>query len=217
MRPRRDRWTDEDGAALIVALLIVLLLGAIGGGLVALANTETAIAASFRHVHEATYAAEAGVELALHDLAMLTDWSVVIASPPANRRSAFVDRTMFPTAPDGTVLDLAALTSIRQRDSDAREGPDVFGADNPQWRLYAFTPLSDVLPRSLPSTPAYVIVWVADDGVDGDGDPTMDANGVVMVRAEAFGSRGARRTIEATVSRAENRTIRVLTWREVRS
>jgi hypothetical protein len=208
---------DEAGAALIVALLIALLLGAIGAVLVALANTESALSAAYRHVHEAMNGAEAGAELALHDLAAIGDWSAVVAVPPANRTARFVDRTMFPTAPNGQTLDLAALTANRQRESDARDGPGLFGADSPQWRLFAYARLSDLLPRSEPVFPVYLVVWVADDGVDGDGDPAADANGIILIRSEAFGSGGARRVIEAAVGRAENQSIRLLSWREARS
>jgi hypothetical protein len=210
------RVASERGAAMLVAILIATLLAVIVAGLVALTTSETALAASYRHVHEVTYGAEAGVELALHDLATVLDWSAVLATPPANRTSAFVDTASTPTLPDGRTIDLASLTRRRELESDARDGADLFAADRPQWRLYAHLSLGDVFPPPRRFIPVYVVVWVADDGVDGDGDPTVDANRIVLIRSEAFGSGGARRAVEVSVRRAVDGVLHVLTWREVR-
>ncbi len=207
---------NERGAALLVAILLATLLGVVGAGLVALTTSETALGASFRHVHEVTYGAEAGVELALHDLASVADWSSVLAVPPANRTSTFVDASAAPTLPDGRTVDLASLTRLRQRESDARDGPDLFGLDSPQWRLYVHVALGDVFPPPRPFVPVYVVVWVADDGVDGDGDPSLDANRILLIRSEAFGSGSARRAIEVSVRRSLEGALQVLTWREAR-
>jgi hypothetical protein len=207
---------NERGAALLVAILIATLLAVMGAGLVALTTSETALGASYRHVHEVTYGADAGIELALHDLATVRDWSTVIAVPPANRTSAFVDASATPTLPDGRTIDLASLTRLRQRDSDSRDGPDLFGGDSPQWRLYAHLPLGDVFPPPRPFIPVYVVVWVADDGVDGDGDPSLDANRILLIRSEAFGSGSARRAVEVSVRRSVEGGLEVLTWREAR-
>ena len=57
---------------------------------------------------------------------------MVLLPPGSMLESTFVDRLARPKAPDGRQLDVAALTLARQRDSDAREGPAVFGADAPQ-------------------------------------------------------------------------------------
>ena len=76
----------------------------------------------------------------------------------------------------------------------------------------------------------YLVVWVADDGRETDGDPTADAaaegepgHGIVRVRAEVFGRAGSRRAIEAEVARvclpgAEGCStgIRVQSWQELR-
>jgi hypothetical protein len=207
---------NEAGAALIVALMIALLIGAIGAVLVALANTESTISAAYRHVHEAKYGAEAAAELALHDLAPLADWSHVLAVPPTNRKASFVDLTLFPAAPGGRTLDLAALTTDRQRESDARDGSDRFGADSPQWRLFAYAPLSAAIGRIDAVVPLYLVVWVADDAGDGDGDPAVDANGTILVHAEAFGSGNARRAVETAIGRAADGSLRLISWRDAR-
>jgi len=74
-------------------------------------------------------------------------------------------------------------------------------------------------------TPAAVIVMVADDGSENDGDPLHDGrsttnpgSGVLALRAEAFGPRGVRQVVELTVARPEAPEggpagLRVLSWR----
>jgi hypothetical protein len=204
---------SERGAAVLVAILIATLLAAIGAGLVALTTSETALGASYRHVHEVTYGAEAGIELALHDLATVPDWSSVLATPPTNRASVFVETSSTPILPDGRTIDLASLTRLRQRDSDVRDGVDLFGPDAPQWRLFAHLSLGAVFPSPRPLVPVYLVVWVADDGLDGDGDPTADANRVLLIRSEAFGSGAAQRAVEVSVKRSLDGILHVLTWR----
>ena len=210
---RRDN--REAGAALVTALLIGVLLAGIGAVVITVTTTETLITGAHRHVQEASYAAEAAFERALRDLDGLPNWTVVLLPPPANTQSTFVDGQLHPITPDGRQLDVAALTHERQAESDRRFGPGVFGADSPQWRLFAQAALTDLLPKGAPAQAAYVLVWVADEGADGDGDPTMDSNKCLMVFAEAYGSGGARRAVEAAVGRSADGILRVLTWRSL--
>ena len=213
---RRHFMEDERGAALIVALLIGILLAGLGAMLITVSNTETLITAAHRHAQEAWYAAEAALERALRDLDVIPDWSLVLAPSPANLQATFVDGQSYPTAPDGRTLDVQALTLRRQADSDPQAGPGIFGADSPQWRLFGHASLVSLLPAGAPGQPAYLLVWVADDGLDGDGDPSRDANGRVLVFAEAYGTAGARRAVEAVVARPADGIICVLTRRAVR-
>ena len=197
-----DRTEDEQGAALIIALLVLALLSGIVAALVTVSATDTLISATYRHSTEASHAAEAALERALHDLAVLPEWTPVVAEPPANAMSSFVDGLLVAVAPDGRRLDLSRLTTDRQRESDARDGPVVFGADAPAWRLYAHGSLQDLLPPGEIALPMYLVVWVADDGLDGDGDPGAEANGRISVHAE--------------VRRLSNGAVRQVAWREVR-
>jgi hypothetical protein len=206
---------QERGAALLIALLTLVLLTAIATCLVAVSTTETLISAAHRHSQETLAAAEAALERALHDLAALPDWTPLVAPSPANLTAPYSGRQLTPAAPDGTRLDLARLASERQRDSDAHYGPQAFGADSPQWRLYAHMAFADLLPPALAAPLAYLIVWMADDGEDGDGNPAVDANGRLLVYAEAYGSGAARRGMEASVGRSGNGILQVLAWREV--
>jgi hypothetical protein len=205
----------ERGSATILALLVMMLLGAIGAGLVILTTTETLIGAAYRHAQEAAHGAEAATERALHDLASTADWSAVLSAPPANSTSTFDDGASAPRGPDGRVLDLATMTAGRQRESDARAGPAVFGADTPQWRLFGHAPIADLLPSAEMALPVYLVIWVADDGLDGDGEPARDTNGRLLVHAVAVGSGGARRSVEASIARSAGGVLHVLAWHRV--
>ena len=206
---------NECGAAVVIALLLTIVLALLGAGLLTLANTESLIAASYRHGQEAAYGAEAALERALADLSLMADWSGVLAAPPANLMSTFDDGLSGVRLPDGKVVSLGALTAERQRDSDAVAGPAVYQADSPRWRLFAHAPIQDLDPAPASGTPLYLIVWVGDDGADGDGDPAVDANGRIQVHAEAFGAAGARRAAAALIERSENGVIRMISWRRV--
>lgn len=212
MTPRSSLVANERGAALIMAMLIAMLLTALGTVLIALTTTETALSASYRHVQEARYGAEAALELVVADLSTISDWSEVIAAPPANRVSRFSDATLTPRAPSGRTLDLTALTLTRQHESDARDGPDRFGANSPQWRLFLHVALADVLPVGGPSVPLHLIAWVADDGLDGDGNAALDANQTIVVHAEVYGTSHSTRAMESALTRDGSR-VRVIARR----
>ena len=203
---------NDEGAAVVLALLVTVLLSLLGAGLLTLANTETLIAASYRHGQEASYGAEAALERALADLHAAADWTAVLASPPANLVSTFDDGQVNVRLPEGRVVNLPAQTMERQRESDEEAGPAVFGADSPRWRLFAHASIEDLDPPPAAGAPLYLLVWVADDGADGDGDPARDANGRIHVHAEAFGAAGARRSVAATIERTPAGVIRRVSW-----
>jgi hypothetical protein len=205
---------DESGAALLLALLTIMLLSAVAAVLVNVTTTETMIAAAHRHAQETSYAAESAVERALRDLAELQDWSLALLPSPANVQSTFVDGQLYPVTPAGTQLDVGALTLARQAESDTHAGPSVFSNDSPRWRLYAHAALADIVPVGMPVQPAYVLVWVADDGADGDGDASLDTNGRMLVFADAYGAGGTRRSVEAAIEKTPEGMLKVLTWRK---
>jgi hypothetical protein len=173
------------------------------------------IAASYRQGQEAAYGAEAALERALTDLAVVADWNTVLAPPPANRMSTFDDGLSSVRLPDGSVVSLGALTAQRQRESDDLAGPAIFRGDSPQWRLFAHAPIQDLVPAPAAGAPLYLLAWVSDDGADGDGDPSRDSNGRVHVHAEALGGSGARRAVEAAVERSGDGVIRMINWRRI--
>ena len=213
---RREFPQDQRGVAVVIALLMALLISAIAGALVMLTTTETLISTSFRQSDEAAYGAEAALERGLHDLATMPSWSPALTASPANATSSFNDGESRPVAPDGRVLDLARLTAARQRESDEHYRSAVFGADTPQWRLFAHDFVRGLLSGPGLDIPLYLVVWVADDESDGDGNPEIDSNGQILIYAIALGAGGARHSVQARVGRAEAGQIRLLAWRNAR-
>lgn len=209
MTPRAPLWRREQGAALLIALLTVMLLAGVAAGLIVVSTTETMIAAAQRHVLETSYAAESAFDAAVRELDLLSDWNAALASPPANVQASFIDGQSSPTAPDGRVLNLIALTA--QRQADANAASPGLGADTPSWRLFAHAGFSALLPPSHPAPAAYLVVWIADDGFDGDGDPARDANATIQIFAEAHGAARSRKALHGIVFRGGDGVIRVLT------
>jgi Tfp pilus assembly protein PilX len=114
-----------------------------------------------------------------------------------------------------------------EMDLSTRERP--WGRNNPRWRVYAHGQVSDFVPTGTINSAFYVVVWVADDPSDTDNNPSRDGDpsqvdvngdgkvdaddspnpgeGVIQLRAEAFGPGGAHRVIETTLARTDNTEI----------
>ena len=203
---------DERGAGLLLVLLAILLLSALGLSLVMAAIGDSLASGNVRASREMLYAADAGIERALPDLQRAPDWDLVLSGAVT---SGFTDGA--PAGPrllpDGrpVVLDeLVNLANCGQRaacDTAAMAGVSEerpWGADNPRWRLFAWGPFSAL---AGPGALGYLVVMVADDPLDGDGDPGHDSpgmtpgRGVLLLRAQAYGTGGASRVIEAAVAR----------------
>ncbi len=207
---------DQQGTVLVCTLMVTTLLATLVATLALVITTDTLISANHRAAQQLQYASDAGLERAIGVLGGLADWTAVPGldlgvSPDLD------DGLSAPRVPGGPVLDLVRLTAERQRDSDARYR---VSADRPIWRLLTHAPLGTAIPGERLSTPVYLIVWVADDVEDGDGDPSIDSNRVLLLYAEAVGTRGARQRAEALIEREAasppaagiSRHIRVLSW-----
>ncbi len=210
-RTRPARWRDERGIALIVALMSLLLLTALGLSLLLNTQTETMIAGNFSTSEEALYAADAGVERSMEDLLTVPDWNTILAGVTT---SAFIDGPSGGTRalPGGSTVNLAEvvnmancgrLTGCGLAEMNAVTSERPWGANNPRWNLYAYSNMSDVIPTGTVNSPFYIVVMVADDASENDGDPTKDTNGVLAMRAEAFGPSGSHKIIEVTVARTD--------------
>jgi len=217
------RLADEQGTALIIALMAMMLLTALGAAVVMVGNTETHIAMNYRNSTEALYAADAAVERVVEDLLLIPRWNDILAG---TAKSGFVDGTSSSSKalPGGGHVNLDAATAALQAETDAQ---NLWGPNNPQWKLFAWGPLTDILPNSVIDSPMYVAIWVADDPAETDNDPAVDTNGVVSVVAQALGPTGTARAIAATVagpgfvSRSLTSVVsslgpRILSWREIR-
>lgn len=193
---------DERGVALIIALMATLLVTALGVALILVTSTETQIAANFRDAQEALYAADAGVERAVQDLLLVPRWNDVLTGSVT---SGFVDTTLTPTLPGGaTTINLTAATNALQAETDTA---NLWGANNPRWRLYAWGPVTGLLPTGTIDSWMYIAVWVADDPSETDGNPLADTNGVLTLHAEAYGPGHTRKVIEVTVARTTSTEI----------
>lgn len=231
----------EEGIALIVVLLAMLLMSAIGIVLVLATVAETHIAGNFRNAQQTLYAADAAAERAIDDLCAVPDWNTLLAG---GTLSAFVDGP--PTGKrwldDGSFVDLAQAVNIANcqksaactvNDMNANSDDRLWGANNPRWTLFAYGRLNDMLPAGPAASPHYVIVMAADDPAETDNDPATDAApgnpgaGILALRAEAFGPGGAHKVIELTVARSDtpcpnanqqaaSGMARLVTWRELR-
>jgi len=206
------RAREEKGAALVVAVLVAALMTAVASALIATTTTETVIAGAHRASQETFYAADAALERSIAVLSLMPDWSSVLAGSPV---APFDDAQTTPRGPDGRRLDLARLLASRQAARSSRFGPSVSGSDSPRWRLFGRAPLSRVLDANLAAQPAYLLVWVADDAGDGDGVPTADANGQILLYVDAFGLGGAHRAIEAKVTWDGPGVVRLMSWKDV--
>jgi hypothetical protein len=206
------RLANEQGTALIIALMAMMLLTALGAAVVMVSNTETRIAMNYRNSTEALYAADAAVERVVEDLLLIPRWNDILAG---TAQSAFVDGAMTSakTLPGGGHVTLCCGQNTATGELQAAtDTENLWGANNPQWKLFAWGPLTDILPNSQIDSPMYLAVWVADDPADGmggvqDGNPLADVNGTLTLHAEAIGPSGTRKIVEVTAARTSSTEI----------
>ena len=208
--------SGEAGAALLLALMTTALLSAIAASLIVSTSVDMMIAGNHRAAVETMYAVEAGLERAIGELSTVPDWSAVLSPPPSNAVASFDDGSAQAAAPDGRMLPIPVLSAARQAASDTVYGAGRFGADAPVWRLYAHAPLRSMLPPATIAPPGYILVWVADDGGDGDGNPSIDTNGQLLLHGDGYGVASGRRSIELAIGRAAPGAVRMLSWRDQR-
>ncbi len=201
------RLADERGTALIIALMAMMLLTALGAAVVMVSNTETHIAGNYRNSQEALYAADAAAERVVQDLLLIPRWNDILSG---TAQSGFVDGAMTAskTLPGGGTMTLCCGTNTATAQLQAETDTlNLWGANNPQWKLFAWGPLGDMLPNDQIDSPMYVGVWVADDPAETDGNPAADVNGTLTLHAEAVGPSGTRKIIEVTVARTSSTEI----------
>jgi Tfp pilus assembly protein PilX len=207
------RMRNQNGSALIIALMSMMLLTALGAAVIMVTNTETMIASNYRNGQEALYSADAAVERVVQDLLMVPRWNDILAGA---EQSSFIDGSMTEqkALPGGNRLTLCCGTNTATGQLQAvTDGENAWGANNPRWRLFAWGPLSNMLPTAAIDSPMYVAVWVGDDPADGptqgttDGNPAMDTNGTLTLHAEAFGPGGTHKIVEVTVARTSSTEI----------
>jgi hypothetical protein len=226
------------GIALVTVLLVSSLVFTMALGLSLIVSVNQLVVRN--HVESTTLAAaaQAGVELAAHELSS-ADWNAVLAGLVQAGASDGAP-TGARLLPGGGTVDLSVQTSLLNCGSMA--GCSVaqlravtldrpWGADNPEWRLFLYGPVGSFVPLRFPPA-VYLLVWVGDDGREADGDPRIDGGavteagrGVLRVHASAFGPRGGRRSMEAEFVRLCRPpqagppclpAVRVQSWRDLR-
>jgi hypothetical protein len=197
---RRRR--DERGVALLIVLLSTLLLTGLALSLVLVSNSETLISANYRNTQETLYGADAAIELVIQDLLTVPQWNSVLAAG-GNVQSSFIGASTTFRLPDGTTIDVAKERAKVQYETDQA---NIWGLNNPVWQIYAYGPISDLLPNGV-SSPVFVLVLVGDDPSESDLNPQADVNGVLTLHAEAWGAGGSHKVIETTVSRTSSTEI----------
>jgi hypothetical protein len=200
---------------LVVVISLALFL-AVAAALVLMSSMETRMAGAERARYAVRGAAEVALERALQELAIAADLNEILAG---SVRSGVAGADLSPNVGGWGALDLSELTSGLQREAAAAS---QWGADGQVWRLFGYAPLDVLLDAAgpgasgaggAPDSAFYTVAWVADDPADGDGNPSADANGRVVVRAEAFGPFRSRQALVATVRR-QGGSLELISWRE---
>ncbi len=214
---------NERGLGLVLALVFMVLISGIAAGVVIVSRTETLVAANFQKAREALFAAEGIVAQTVRDLAVSSDWDGVLSAtvPSSSMDGAAIGSR---TLPGGDVVTLCCGPGSLTRDVQSRaDGGRLWGADTPQWTLFAWGPVTGWRPPGSLRSAFYIVAWVSDDPADGDGNPSADNNGVLRIHAQALGPGGARRIVEAVVQRPSIGSpavpapgVRLVSWREVR-
>jgi hypothetical protein len=227
----------ERGVALIVAMVVLALAAAIGLGLVLTTSLEPLAAANYESSWAAFFAAEAGIAVAGHELATIADWNDVLRGEVG---SAVLDRPgpvlELPDGSRASPFDLTNLATCGHAEPCTSAELTAFtvehpwGPNNPRWQVFGHGRLDRLLPGGGNAVPVEVVVWVADDPGDTDGDPLRDSETapqgewrpgacVVAVRAEAFAARSGHRAIIATFSRGSpgcGTGTRLVSWHELK-
>jgi hypothetical protein len=197
----------DRGSALLIALLVMLVLNAVGLGLLTMVDVERRIAMNHREAAELSEAASAAAESAIGELARAASLSHALSGQLS---SAFRDGSLTPVTPALYTLDLVAETARLQSTTDAEYRR---GADNPRWRLFSYLSFASLSRTTAPRE--YLVSWVADDPSEADGNPEFDTNNVILVRSRAIGRGRAHRDVELALSNANGR-LTLVSWREVR-
>jgi hypothetical protein len=225
---RRQRAQSDAGIALLLVVISLALFLAVAATLVLMASMEIRMAGAERARHAVRGAAEVALERALQEMAIAADLNEILAG---SVRSGVAGADLAPDVAGWGALDLPALTAGLQRASDAS---NQWGADGQVWRLFGYASLDTLLDAAgsgasgassaggaagapegggAAGSAFYTVAWVSDDPADGDGNPSADGNGRVVVRAEAFGPFRSRQALIATVRR-QGGSLEVISWRE---
>ena len=217
------RLANEEGTALIIALMAMLLLTALAAAVVMVSSTEVKIAGNYNNGQETLYAADAAVERVVQDLLLIPRWNDILAG---SVKSALID------GPDTTLKSVpGGPRSCSCCAANSVDGPAP-GADR----------YSEPVGREQPEVEA-VRLRAAEGHAAGCRDrqrelhrgmgcgrpgrqhrrreprrrPAHRLNGTLTLHAEAFGPTGTHKVIEVTVARTSGHRNRARPDRAARS
>ena len=103
------RWRagGEEGLALVIAVMSMMLMAALGSALVLTTMTEAGVSATYASGIEAFYAADAAVERTLADLPAVEDWQAIIGLRVDGPAEALIP-SLTPGPPVRVVLTVTA-------------------------------------------------------------------------------------------------------------
>jgi hypothetical protein len=178
----------------------MFLFSAVAIGAAVVIRTEVLIADRFERSMEGAHAAEAALHAAIADLREMPDWTPVLAG---GRRSALAQGGFHGTAAvpgGGTVLLCCGRGSIAERLAAETQASPVLARRSIAWQPFLWAPFDALAPRMPPSR-FFTVVFVGQDEDEALASGPADANGLVLLRAEAVDPAGSRRSLEALLGR----------------
>jgi hypothetical protein len=199
----------DEGVILLLTLIVTMALTAMGMGVLLATDFDLLASANVREQLDTQASAEAALELGIARLAVIDDWTGI---PGGAGLPLFHGGTTPPAAAGGQVVDLAALTSEAQQ--AAYGVGSLWGADTPRFVVAGYGVAADTLgPTRLLSERTYVLFWLSDDVSESDGNPSVDSNGVLVLRAHAFGGRRTQAIVQAVVEQTGTPgVVRRISW-----
>lgn len=107
---RDQRWRSQQGIALIVALLMMLVVSTLAASVIFVADTDVLTTTNYRTLLQARYAAEAGAQVA-------ANWLAYTYTAPASTSS--LDLTVTPVRYNGNPVVLSATSGVTENYPDA--------------------------------------------------------------------------------------------------
>lgn len=155
--------------ALAAALLVTLVCGSVLAAATLVAGLERRAASAYATAAALRHAASGGLVAAAGELE-LRDWGPVLAGGVSDYWQGSVSAS----------TDIAALSAALERETMSASS---HGADRPSWHVFIRAPWSGIAGQG---GRIDLVVWVADDWQEGDGNPAADSNGLILLRAAAI-------------------------------
>ena len=155
--------------ALAAAFLVTLVCGSVLAAATLVAGLERRAAAAYAASAALRHAAVGGLVAAAGELET-RDWGPVLTGGVSGHWQGSVSAS----------TDVAALSAALERETMSAS---AHGADTPSWQVFIRAPWARVAGQG---GRIDLVVWVADDWQERDGNPAVDSNGLILVRAAAI-------------------------------